>query len=171
MVGAGTVLADNPQLNVRHVRGRDPRPVVVDGRLRVSPQARIFSAPDVVLATAAVPAELTAFTEKGVEVWSFADDEGRIDLRELLVRLAAEGVNSVLIEGGAELAANALKDQVVDQVMIYVAPRLLGRSVAGIGDLGIVDLDQAIRLESLKTRKLGADVLFTAEVEYSCSLD
>ena len=171
MVGAGTVVADDPQLNVRHVRGRNPRPLVVDGRLRVSPLARVFSQPDAVLVTTAAPADVVEFEEKGVEVWSFAGGQGRIDLRELLARVAAEGMNSVLIEGGAELAANALTDRVVDQVMIYVAPRLLGKGIAGIGDLGILDVHQAIQLENLKTRKLGDDVLFTAEVKYSCLPD
>ena len=100
-----------------------------------------------------------------------AGTDGRIELRELLARAAAAGMTSILIEGGAELAANALKERVVDQVMIYVAPYILGRGIAAIGDLGIVDLDQAIRLRNLKTRRLGGDVLFTAEVEYSCSPD
>ena len=173
MVGAGTVLTDDPQLTVRHVRGRNPRPLVVDGRLRVNAEARVFSNPGAVLATstAATPGELTAFEQRAVEVWVVAGTDGRIELRELLARAAAAGMTSILIEGGAELAANALKERVVDQVMIYVAPCILGRGIASIGDLGIVDLDQAIRLRNLKTRRLGGDVLFTAEVEYSCSPD
>lgn len=169
IVGAGTILADDPRLTVRHVRGRDPRPLVVDGKLRVSPGARVFSSPGAVLATTCVDEAMVApFHERGVEVWQLEERGGRIGLGPLLTRAGASGMTSVILEGGAQLAANALRDRVVDQVMIYVAPMLLGEGIAGIADLGIVDLDQAIRLQNLAIRRLGEDVLLSGEVKY-CS--
>ncbi|MFA6109754.1 MAG: bifunctional diaminohydroxyphosphoribosylaminopyrimidine deaminase/5-amino-6-(5-phosphoribosylamino)uracil reductase RibD [Candidatus Latescibacterota bacterium] len=171
MVGAGTVLADDPELTVRLVRGRDPRPLVVDGRLRVPPTARVFSRSGAVLVTGegTDPECRDVFTRQGVEVWTFPAPGGRLDLRLPLARAAAAGMTSVLLEGGAGLAAAALRDRVVDQVQVYLAPILLGEGIASLGDLGITELRQAIGLEEVRVRKLGSDLLYTASVRYPCS--
>ena len=172
-VGAGTVLADDPELTVRLVRGRDPRPLVVDGRLRVSPEARIFAAARPILATGAtVPAaRLEPFAARGVEVWTLPDDGGRIHLDELARAAGQHQITSLLIEGGRALAAAALRDRVVDEVMVYVAPTLLGDGLPAIGDLGVERLEEAPRLEQVQTRRLGPDLLIAAKVEYPCSPD
>ena len=172
-VGAGTVLADDPQLTVRHVRGPDPRPMVIDGRLRVDPQARLFQQSGALLVTStdAAPERRSAFAERGCEIWTFAADDGRIDLRLPLARAAEAGITSVLIEGGGQLAAAALRDRVVDRVHIYVAPRLMGAGIAGIANLDILEIDQTIALEEVRTRRLGDDLLYTACVRYPCSPD
>jgi len=172
-VGAGTVLADDPQLNVRLVRGRDPRPLVIDGRLRVSPGARIFGGERPILVTgASVPSErLQPFVDRGVEVWALPDEEGRIHL-DAVTRAAGERqITSLLVEGGRALAAAALRDAVVDEVMIYLAPLLIGDGLPGIGDLGVDEVEQALRLEETRTRRLGPDLLITAKVRYPCSPD
>ena len=173
VVGAGTVQADDPQLTVRHVKGRDPRPIVVDGRLRTAPEARVYQRPGAILVTAEQhPDEAyRAYADKGAEVWTFPSTDGRIDLRLPLARAAQEGMTTVLIEGGGQLAATALADQVVDQVQLYLAPRLMGTGVEAIGDLGIERAAEAIHLESVRTRRLGPDLLYTAEVQYPCSPD
>ena len=69
------------------------------------------------------------------------------------------------------MAAAALRDQVVDQVMIFVAPRILGKGIAAIGNLDIDTVEDAICLEDVRTRRLGPDVLYTARVRYPCSPD
>lgn len=173
MVGAGTVLADDPQLTVRHVKGRDPRPMVVDGLLRVTPEARVFQRSGAILitSTSAAAARRGEFAARGVEVWNFDAADGRIDLRLPLARAAAEGMTSVMIEGGSQLAATALRDQVVDQVQIFVAPRLMGGGIAGIGELDIIKVADTIALEEVRTRRMGADLLYTAAVRYPCSPD
>ena len=173
IVGAGTVIADDPQLNVRHVKGRDPRPIVIDGKLRTSPRSRVFARPGAVLVTSEKTAsrKRRAYAERGAEVWTFPARAGRIDLRLPLTRAAGEGMTSVLIEGGGELAAAALADRVVDQVHFYVAPRLMGTGVAAIGDLAIARAADAVQLNGVQTRRLGADLLYTAEVQYPCSPD
>ena len=173
IVGAGTVVADDPQLTVRHVRGRDPRPIVIDGRLRTSPRARVFARPGAVLVTSEKTAvrKRRAYADRGAEVWTFPARAGRIDLRLPLVRAARAGMTSVLIEGGGELAAAALADRVVDQVQVYIAPRLMGAGVAAIGDLAVERVADAVQLTGVQTRRLGADLLYTAEVQYVCSPD
>ena len=173
LVGAATVAADDPQLTVRHVKGRNPRPLVVDGRLRVSPRARVFQRPGAVLVTAAdhPPRTLAPFVDAGVEIWPYEAPQGRIDLRRPLETAAQEGMTSLMLEGGGELAAAALRDRIVDQVMVFVAPRILGRGIAGIADLGIIKIEDALGLEEVQTRRLGPDLLYTARVRYKCSPD
>jgi riboflavin biosynthesis pyrimidine reductase len=80
-------------------------------------------------------------------------------------------MTTVLIEGGGTLAAAALTDQVVDRVQFYLAPRLMGTGVEAIGDLGVERAAEAIGLSEVRTRRLGPDLLYTAEVQYSCSPD
>ncbi len=173
MVGAGTVGKDDPQLTVRRVRGRDPRVIVVDGRLGVPCSAQVFQRGGTVVATlASCPAaRRAAYADLGVEVWSFASTAERIDLRQLLMKAGENEITSVLVEGGAKLAAAALADRVVDEVMIFLAPLLLGDGVASIGQLGIKRVDDGIRLDRVRTRRVGEDMLLTGEVRYPCSPD
>ena len=171
VVGAGTVAVDDPRLDVRHVRGPDPSVFVVDGKLSTSPDACVFRECDATVLTAksAHADRVDRFRRAGVEVWTFDHVDGIIDLRDITARAAQEGVMSILIEGGRSLAAAALRDHIVDEVCIYVAPLLIGDGVGSIGDLGVDELPQAVQLEQIKTRRLGADLLYTATVRYSCS--
>ena len=176
-VGASTVVSDNPQLDVRHLprgaRRRDPRPIVVDGQLRAPPVARVFAREGAIVAAldSASPERERMFADAGVEVWRFGERNGRIDLRDLTLKAGKGGMTSLIIEGGGRLAAAALKDGIVDRVMIYVAPRLIGEGVNAIGQLDTVELDKAIRLDQISTRRLGDDLLYTADVRYPCSRD
>ena len=76
---------------------------------------------------------------------------------------------SMLIEGGRTLAAAALRDRIVDEMCVYVAPLLIGEGVGSIGNLGVDELTQAIQLNQVRTRRLGSDLLYTATVRYACS--
>ncbi len=171
MVGAGTVLADDPLLTVRHVRGRNPRPLLIDGRLRLTAASRVLQRPGAILVTSAAhpPAAYAPLEQAGVEVWTFPAVGSTVDLRTVLRRAAAAGITSVMIEGGAELAARALAARVVDEVQLFVAPLLLGSGVGSIGDLGIRRLDAAVRLTDVSVRRLGADLLYQGKVQYPCS--
>ena len=173
VVGAGTVLSDDPELTVRHVRGRHPRPMVVDGRLRVSPGAALFRRGTGVLITADSIPEVRRreFEAAGAEIWTFPAESGRLDLR-LLVRAAGErGMISLLIEGGRNLATAALADRIVDELMLYVGPRLLGAGISGVGDLGIELVDRGITLDRMEMKRLGEDALISGKVLYPCSPD
>ncbi len=168
-VGAGTVIADDPALTVRHVRGPDPRALVVSGRLSCPPEAQLFSRAGTVLATSARDAQQIArFSASGTDVWSFEALDGQIDLTELVQKAGEEMITSLLIEGGRSLASAALRAGIVDEVMIYVAPRLMGEGVASIGDLGVNVVDESVQLVDISTRRLGDDILYTGKVA-SCS--
>jgi len=146
MIGVGTVLADDPELTVRLPEhdGHQPFRVVVDSHGRTPARARVR---DAWIATAA---------EVG------ASPDGRVDLHKLLAALYARGTRRMLLEGGPTLAGAALQAGVVDQIVAYVAPALLGAGPAALAGAGINTIDQARRLTVTDVTVVGADVRITA---------
>ena len=171
-VGAGTISADDPALTVRHVEGRDPRALVISANLSCPPTAQIFGREGTVLATSDHDVAAAAdYAARGAQIWSMGATDSLLDLPALMQRAGNEGITSLLIEGGRTLAAAALRAQIVDEVMVYVAPRLIGEGLAGVGDLGVEEIDDSLSLEAVTTRRLGDDVLYTGKVVYPCSPD
>ncbi len=176
LVGAGTVLADDPSLTRRAGLNRSIVPhrrVVLDGRLRVSAEARVFSpggGGEAWLATARDPADpaLAPFRDRGVRVLSLPSGEGRVDLPALLAELGGGEVRSLLVEGGGETAWDFLAAGLVDRVTGYVAPLVLGGSVApgAVGGTGASEVDDGVRLEGLEVSTLGPDLRFTGRVPH-----
>ncbi len=172
MVGSETVRVDDPVLTCRIPRGRDPLRVVVDGRLRTSPRARVVrqrsDASTIVLTTAsAAPARRRALERAGTEVIALAARGGRVDLAAAMRRLAERGVVSVLIEGGGGLAAAALRARVVDEVLVVTAPMLIGGDGRPmLAALGVARLARAPRIVDVRVTRLGPDVLHAGTVAY-----
>jgi diaminohydroxyphosphoribosylaminopyrimidine deaminase/5-amino-6-(5-phosphoribosylamino)uracil reductase len=172
LVGIGTVLADDPQLTVRHpeLPAKEPFRVVVDSRLRIPPGARVLRAGDpartVVACVAPAPAGPAASHRgRGVRVLELPGDAGRVDLRALLEALRALDVIGVLAEGGGELGGALAEAGLVDRVAFFVAPRLLGgREAPGpLGGCGR-PLKEALQLIDVATRRLDDDLLVEADV-------
>lgn len=153
MVGLGTVLADDPQLTVRDEEGapaqRQPLRVVVDTAGRTPPDARIRDA------------SAQTWVATAGEVGAATD--GRVDLARLLALLQNKGRQSVLLEGGPTLAAAFVRRQLVDRVVVYVAPILLGAGMPALGELGVTTLGDAVDLDVLDVQPMGSDVRITAE--------
>ena len=171
-VGAGTVIADDPELTARSPADkrlrRQPLRVVIDGRLRVSPRARVFdpSLPGralVATTKAAAKRRGKGFESRGVEVRAF-NGADRIQILPLLELLADEGVNSVLVEGGGDLAWSFCASGAVDRVYAFIAPTLVGgrRAPTPVDGQGYPDLARALQLEFVNTRALGDDWLLEA---------
>jgi diaminohydroxyphosphoribosylaminopyrimidine deaminase / 5-amino-6-(5-phosphoribosylamino)uracil reductase len=170
LVGAGTVLADDPLLTRRLGKaGRRPhRRIVLDGRLRAPASARVFRDPEgalVVTALSEKHARVRRLTARGVEVWSLPGERGRIDLARMLTRLAREEVTSLLVEGGAQTLWAFFGAKVVDRVAVFFAPRVLGGSDApgGVGGEGFA-LERSARLVDVEHERLGEDWLVTGRV-------
>lgn len=177
MVGIGTLLRDDPLLTTRLPQGgRDAARIVVDSRLRIPETAAILEvqspAPTIIATTAAAPSDKIARLEsRGVQVVvSGAAEDGVVDLPDLMQRLGASGIQSVLLEGGSILNAAALKAGLIDRAMIFVAPLLLGSGEApGIfAGRGVERLGDALRLADIRLRRFGDDTLITGEVR-GCS--
>jgi len=168
LTGIGTVLADDPQLNVRSAGAiRQPLRVVLDSRLRMPATARILGGGNVMVYTASQDAGKRASLEQaGATVIVLPDASGRVDLKAMLRDLAVRGVNEVLAEGGAKLNGALLQAGMVDELVLYLAPQLLGDMARGIAALGeLVSLDQRIELEWNDVRHVGKDVRIVARVK------
>lgn len=140
LVGIGTALADDPQLNVRLVDGLDPRPIVVDSRLRLPVSARLLQSPPmpwIATAEAADPQRQRLLEQRGARVLRLpADADGRVNLRALLEQLAGDGVDSVMVEGGASILTSFLAAGLVDYVVVTIAPMFVGgvRAIRNLAD-------------------------------------
>lgn len=169
LVGADTVMKDNPELTCRLVRGRDPLRIVVDSSLRLPPGATIFSdgKRTVAVATRRAAAESRRLLEKkGVEVLEIGEDPaGRVDLRQLLAVLGKRKISSVLVEGGAAVATAFLKEQLVDRMLIVLAPKIIGVGINAVGDLAIRRMDDALDFSFQRVTRCGADLILDARIK------
>ena len=136
--GIGTVRKDDLQLNVRGVdTSRQPLKVIVDSRLELSPAARLLEVGNVLLvsagqAVAEVAERAAALRERGAEILDLPDGKGRVDLHALLHELAQRGLNEVHVEAGSRLNGALLAAGLVDEVLLYLAPCLLGDTARGL---------------------------------------
>ena len=171
-VGAGTACKDDPRLTVRLVPGDDPLRVVVDSSLRTPLSAAV-------LANGAAKRTILAVTERaperrceealalGATVLELPSDAaGRVDLHALLSELHALGVRSVMVEGGAALITAFFCERLVDRLAVCIAPKILGRGIEAVGDLGIQDLSDSLILTDTSATPYGVDLVLDSRVEY-----
>ncbi|MGQ0678487.1 MAG: bifunctional diaminohydroxyphosphoribosylaminopyrimidine deaminase/5-amino-6-(5-phosphoribosylamino)uracil reductase RibD [Actinomycetota bacterium] len=173
--GIGTVLSDDPQLTVRHVRLPRPadRPlrVVVDSLARTPVGAQVLSADAPTLIATALEcddARVTPLTHAGVEVLSVRGSDGRVALPELLERLGSRGIVSMLLEGGATLAGRFAAERLIDKFVFYLAPKLLGESPHGLlTGWAAPSIAEATGLKEVTIRRVGPDLRVTAYPVYA----
>lgn len=168
LTGMGTVLKDDPQLNVRGVdTPRQPRKAVVDGRFEIPEDARLFDGAEVILFTAREDAAKAArLANKNARVVVLPGQEpGRVDLPGMMRWFAQEQFNEVHVEAGAGLSGALVASGCVDELLLYLAPVLLG-DAAGMVRLPMLEhLDAARRYEFIDTARVGADLRLRARVE------
>ena len=171
LTGTGTVLRDDPRMTVR-LEGEDAAPirpplrVVLDSHLSVPKTARILNPPgEVVLFTAAEVAGAELTYGENVEVVRCAGSSGRVDLTQAMRELARREINEVLVEGGAQLCGALLQAELVDQLIAYFAPAVLGGDARDMFALaGVSKLAQRQRLAFTDVRRVGADLRVCLEV-------
>jgi len=163
MVGANTVLKDNPLLTVRLVNGRNPIKVVVDSKLKIPLNANIVKNEPtklIVATTKKAPrVKVKKLQHKGVNVLTVKTKKGKVDLDDLMKELGKLDITSIMIEGGAELNAEAIRSGIADKLLFFISPGLIGDGLAAIGDMGIKKVDKSIKLKHLNYRKIGRDIL------------
>jgi len=187
LVGVQTVLQDDPRLTARSgkinpesriqnpkltKRIKQPIRIIMDSHLRTPPGARLFlSKSPVWIATlnSAPRSREKRLRSVGAEVLRLPAAGGRVSLKALLKRLAHKEISRLLIEGGGEVIDSAFQAGAVDQVAWVVAPKILGgrRAPGSVGGSGFSDLRRAVRVEALKVRKLGSDLLVLGTVSLS----
>jgi diaminohydroxyphosphoribosylaminopyrimidine deaminase / 5-amino-6-(5-phosphoribosylamino)uracil reductase len=167
LIGANTARRDNPRLTARLSKGagRNPARIVLDSGLRLPIGLRLFSAakkPRTIVVTLQSPEARTAqrLIARGVEVWNVGSRRARIDLEGLLHRLAKEGLIHLLVEGGSEVNTSFLQQRLVDELVLFLAPKLIGADgLSWVGPLGVSSVARAPKLREITSEKCGEDVI------------
>lgn len=165
LVGVGTVVADNPRLTCRLPGGRDPWRVILDGHLRIPLTARLLHQREpektiIVTGPRVAKKKVKTIEAYGAKVWSFPLVRGRIPFAPILWGLGGVGLLSVMIEGGVVTATAALQERVVDKVLLFYAPKIIGgEGKTMIEDLGIKRLSQSRRIRKVEVKRFGEDFL------------
>ena len=167
MVGLNTVMRDNPLLTPRLVKGKDPIKIVVDSKLKIPKNSNLMKDPKkLIIATTskASKSDMEKLKHKGVDIIMTKPKNGLVDLQDLMKQLGSREITTVMIEGGSELNSSAIKAGIVDKILVFAAPKLIGNGLGAIGNLGIRKIDHAINLKKPIVKKIGKDVLFEAYV-------
>jgi diaminohydroxyphosphoribosylaminopyrimidine deaminase/5-amino-6-(5-phosphoribosylamino)uracil reductase len=170
MVGVNTVIKDDPLLTCRAPGGRNPIRVVVDSKLRTPSHAQILNkdAKTIILTTKHAPTpSMTRAESPHVKVLVVDGKDEEVDLKKAMRALAGENITSIMIEGGGEINASALRAGIVDKILFFIAPKIIGGkgSVNIVGGGGVDSIREAIQLENMSITKIGADYLLEAYVK------
>ena len=170
LVGAGTVIKDNPELTVRLVRGRNPLRIIVDSALKIPAKSKVLqnlSKNKTIIATIkkAADPQFQRFTNLGAEVITIAaDKQGNVDLKKLLKILAKKNISSLLIEGGAQIITSILMNNLANRMVTVIAPKIIGKGIEAVGDLKIRNLDSAKKLSIRKITRSGDDIIIDSRL-------
>lgn len=167
MVGVNTVISDNPMLTARTENGISPIRIICDTHLRTPTESDLVSTAKEVPTIIATCSDNTAEYEKfGVKIIKTAQKDGHVDLKDLMRKLGEENIDSVILEGGSNLNFSALKSGVVNELQVYVAPKIFGgeRAKSPVGGAGIDEVSDAVKLKMKNMSLVGDDVLIEYEV-------
>ena len=165
LVGIGTIKTDNPSLDCRKKNGKNPYRVIVDSSLEISLNAKALKHSDrktIIATTKTAPKNKIALLEKrGIKVLIIKDKASKVDLRILMKELSRLNVLSVMIEGGSSIAASALSGRIVDKVLFFVAPKIIGGkdAIPSVGGKSPNSLKKALKLINFESIKVGKDIL------------
>ena len=163
LVGVNTIIQDDPQLNVRLVKGKNPIRIVVDSRFRSPLQAKAFKRGTKTMLAVTPKANkrrIRDFEKKGVEILILKKNKtGQVDLEDLLRKLGERNVRSLLVEGGSKIITSFLKQKLVDRMVIVIAPLIIGKGIRGIESVRTRKAGDLASLSSLKIYECGDDVI------------
>jgi diaminohydroxyphosphoribosylaminopyrimidine deaminase/5-amino-6-(5-phosphoribosylamino)uracil reductase len=164
LVGVNTVIKDDPQLTVRYgMRSHQPMKIIVDSKCRIPLSARVLSEnpSNVIVATTSLCKKCEKLREAGARVLRVRSRGGRVDLAELMRELGSQNVTSVLVEGGGEIIASAVFSGIADRVLFFIAPMIIGGrdALTPVEGKGISRISSAIKVNRMKVRRIGEDIL------------
>jgi len=164
LVGIGTVLRDNPELTVRLGKksNRQPTPIVLDSRLKIPVESNLIALqrnPIIATTQLADPIKLKDLEKTGAKVLVIEQDEnGQVDILKLVKKLGEMEITSVLVEGGGDVGASFLKKGIVDKVVFFYAPKIIGsEGVSMVGKLGVSEVKDALSIRTVKVKKIGEE--------------
>ena len=167
MTAIGTVRADDPELTARIRGGRNPKRIIIDPMLDIPPAAKLLRIPqETIIVTKKMTRldkserarKISSLLTSNIRIITF---KGQLHLSWLMERLGEMGITSLLIEGGSSLNAHALEDGIVDKVMFFIAPKIIGgrESYPAVGGRMFRRLDEAYKIKDISVRRLGEDIL------------
>ncbi|MBI5049724.1 MAG: bifunctional diaminohydroxyphosphoribosylaminopyrimidine deaminase/5-amino-6-(5-phosphoribosylamino)uracil reductase RibD [Nitrospirae bacterium] len=175
LVGIGTIKKDNPSLTCRIKGGRNPYRVVVDSSLQIPLDAKVLRHKDNKTIIAAIPnsefrnpklqkdyhKKINKLKNLGVQVLIVKDKNGKVDLNALMKKLGELNITSLMIEGGSSINASAISSRIVDKIVVFIAPQIIGGAdaVSSIGGKSPRLLKNALRIKNLQIKKIGEDYL------------
>jgi diaminohydroxyphosphoribosylaminopyrimidine deaminase/5-amino-6-(5-phosphoribosylamino)uracil reductase len=171
LIGIGTALKDDPQLTARIRGGRNPYRIVLDSRLRIPEEAKVIGmSPEkaIIVTTELAPKDkVNKLEEMGVQVLILDAREGRVNLKPCLSRLGEIGIMTLLVEGGGQVNGSFLDEDLIDKLLLFFSPRLIGNHQApGIFvGRGVTKLQEAMILKEIKIKRMGEDILFEGYLE------
>ena len=173
MVGVNTVIADDPELTCRINNEKKLIRIIVDTNLRIPLDSKVVKNNDklTIVATTLNSNENKKQTlrDLGVKVIEVSEKNNKVNLKELVKKLGQEGIDSILIEGGGTLNFSALEENIVDKVIFYIAPKILGgeNSKSCIAGIGFSKLNDAVNLKDMSYRKIGEDLVVEGYIRHS----
>jgi riboflavin-specific deaminase-like protein len=159
LIGIGTVLADDPQLTVRHAAGEDPQPIILDSNLRIPPAAKLFHHPKppwIAVSNAVGHEQLDAPGNHAVLLPTAVAIGDLLDLADLLADVASRGISTILVEGGSRVISEFLRLQLVDAMVITITPYLIG-GLQSVKNLDGSSIEHFPRLAEPRWEQLGDD--------------
>ena len=176
MVGVGTVIADDPMLDVRlpemsHKSPSNPIRIICDSNLRTPLDAKVVTTAKEIRTIIATVSDdhdkIKPYEDSGCEGIKVDAVDGKVDLKKLMTILGEMGIDSILLEGGGDMNFSAIKAQIVDEVQIYIAPKIFGGSAKSpVAGAGIEDINEAVRLKPIRTEMFDGDIFIENEVTY-----
>ncbi len=170
LTGIGTVLSDDPSMTVRNLNiNRQPMRVIVDSHLRILPQAKILQGGNTLIAFAQdLSNQSNALLATGAQLLCIPDADNKVCLKTLLSHLAHMQINEVLVEGGEGLNGAMLAQNLIDELLLYYAPKLMGSKAKGLFDMpAFTQMNQAIALDVFDVRQIGCDIRVRAKPRYA----
>ena len=177
MVGINTILRDDPLLSIRKPRKaplkriRQPVKIIIDTNLKTPVNAKLFSVSSpgktIIATTRGASAEKeAALRKKGADIIRIGSGFRHVDLKILMKKLMQNGINSILVEGGGEIAASVLQAGLVDKIYFFICPIIIGGrdAVNSIGGKGAGDIREALKLSNIKLQRIDDDLLVEADV-------
>ena len=180
VVGIGTILKDDPMLTARVRGGRDPLRVVLDSRLRIPEDAKVIKVDPskTMIATTELAArdKRQRLEKMGVQILILDSKHERISLKPLLSKLGEMGIMSLLVEGGSQVNSSFLDEGLIDKLLLFLSPKLIGddQAIGIFGGKGVTRLKDAVHLRELRVRRIGGDILiegYVGEGTELCSLE
>lgn len=171
LVGVNTIIKDNPRLTCRVNDGRNPIRIVVDSFLRIPMDSNVIKDKQArtIIATTkfAKKDKILSLRNSGIEVLVINSKNNKVDLDELMVKLGDLNIDSILLEGGSTLNFSALKQEIVDKIQIYIAPKIIGgeKSKTPVDGQGIDKLKNAFKVRNLNYSKVGSDILLEGYID------